>query len=495
MDSVSDRHHSGQSGEVVDRKIAIIGATSVSHGRRLINDLFTFPWAGEVTLSLMALHMRHLAGAVEYARRIAGYHNVQTVVAATTCLETAIEGAAIVFLLYDAGGFSAFDTDFRIAGRFGIDLCIGDTLGPTGIMKAIRNVAVLERIAQVVHRCAPEALVISYVNPMAPMTMCAARLGLRNFVGICGGVEATRKTIAACLEQPLELLTTRFAGINHMAWATEIRNDHTDLYPLLRRRMTLPQWIQAEPIRAELLQHFGYFATETSGHLSDVFPWFRRDTAARRRYCSGRGYSGASGAYHRIAGYVHRRLGDLNPFEYETGELDPRSADYGVMIAAAWLSGTRYECYGNLPNATGLVPNLPADAAVEVPLRIEGQHLHGESVAPLPSQLAGLCNTNVIVQRICAEAALGREPELLLAAISIDPLTAATIDLRSSRRLTEQLVAANRSSFPGLKFPFRFDDVPIDSAGTVPGAQPQGEDVLAPVRRFDRLRKQRRARL
>lgn len=474
-------------------RIGIIGAASVSHGRRLLNDLFTYPWIDKTTLSLMAPHMHHLNGVAEFARRIATRNGLATAVESSTDVAGAITEADVLFLLYDAGGFGTFDQDFQLARKYGIDLCIGDTMGPPGIMKAVRNVSVLQEIAKEVRVFSPECLVVNYVNPMAIMTISAKELGIRNFVGICGGVESTRKRIAACLELPVESLTTQFAGINHMTWATEIRSGGEDLYPLFRKRMTLPEWTESEPTRAEVLQHFGYFVTETSGHLSDFFPWFRRDPEVRRRYCSGSGYSGASGAYHRFASYVHRRLHNVDPFAYETGELEPRSEDYGARIANAWITGDGYDFYGNLPNGSNLIANLPADAAVEVPAHVAQRCLRGKAIGELPLQLAGLCNTNIVVQRIATQASLTKNPRLLLAALSLDPLTAATIDLPTSRRLAEELIAANSAWFPKLEAGFSFDSVPIQSNRRTQVLPPDDDDVLEPVRRFDRLRRKANA--
>ncbi len=475
-------------------RIAIVGASSVSHGRRLLNDLFRYSWMKDATLALMAPHIHHLTGIASYAQRVAEKNSLNTQVEIHTNIDETIENADIAFLLYDAGGFTAFDKDYRITTSFGIDLCIGDTMGPTGTMKAIRNVAVLERVAEAMKNRAPDCLIISYVNPMAVMTMTAKELGIQSFVGICGGVEATKKTLSTCLEEPVEDLQAHFAGINHMTWLLELRRGDDDLYPLLRRKMTTSEWIAEEPARAEILQHFGYFVTETSGHISDFFPWFRRDADVRKRYCSGPGYTGASGAYHRFASYLHRRLRDVDPLQYEDGELEPQSDDYGPRLANAWLTGARYDFYGNVPNAGGAVPNLPRDAAVEVPLRATRGSINTRSAAPLPPHLAGLCNTNIAVQQVMVEAARTRDPQYVLAAISMDPLTASTIDLPVSRRLTEQLIEASRDWFPWLDGQFSFEDVDIRSGGTSTSKKSVGADVLEPVRRFDRQCRRREGR-
>ena len=472
-------------------RIALVGAASLSHGRRLLNDLFTFPWIDSCTLALMAPHREHLDSVTAYARRLASRNGFGTNVSGYTELRTAIEGSDIVFLLYDAGGFAAFDRDFRIARAFGIDMCIGDTMGPTGTMKALRNIAVLGEVAEEIRRSCPEAIVVNYVNPMAPMTMAAEQLGLRNFVGICGGVQATIRTIAACLEEEAEELETRFAGINHMTWALEIRRAGRDLYPVFRERMLSPRWRAAEPARAEVLQHFRYFVTETCGHLSDFFPWFRSTPSQRRRYAAGPAYSGASGAYHRVASYIHRRLGRVDPLAYEDGTLEPRSEDAGPRIADAWLTGGSVSFYGNVINTARLIDNLPEDAAVEVPVEIDSRSIEGGKTGALPEALAALCRTNITTQRLMTRGSLQQDPELLLSGISLDPLTAASTDLPAIRRLAEQLIAANRRWLPDLAGDYHIPDIEIRADPEMVTSRSDWADVLEPVRRFDRQRRKR----
>lgn len=475
----------------MEPRIVVIGAGSITHGRRLLNDLFTFSWMDHATLVLMAPHVERLSVVARYAGHVVEHEALHTRIEETTDLVEALDGADAVILLYDAGGFSAFDRDFGITRAFDIDLCVGDTMGPTGLMKGIRNVSVLRKIADVIRQRCADAVVISYVNPMAVMTMSAQRFGLKNFVGICGGVEATKQTIATCLEEPAEELDTLFAGINHMTWALQIDKKGNDLYPRLKERMTTTSWRAKEPVRAEVLHHFGYFVTETSGHLSDFFPWFRRDTSTRTRYCSGAGYSGATGAYHRYASYLHQRLSHVDYLAYETGELDSRSSDYGPHIVHAWLTGREYEFYGNLPNNERMIENLPSESAVEVPTTVKGGRLKGHLVGSLPPRPAALCETNITVQKLAVEAAITADPHLLLAAISMDPLTSASIDLPSARSLTERLISANAAYFSGIARDYTFGeiDAPSDTGVAAAAGPTSGGDLLDPVRRYDRKKR------
>ena len=476
--------NTGQSG---GPRIAILGAGSISLGPLIINDLLSRAELDGAVLTLMALHEERLGVVERWAVRAVRQNGLQTVIRATTSRREALSNADYVFALFDGGGFSAFDSDYRIATSYGLDICIGDTMGPTGIMKGLRNIAAFEEVAADYRELCPQAPLLTYVNPMAAVVMAAEALGIRTCVGLCGGIEATRELIAECLELAPQQLETQFAGINHMCWALRIEHRGRDLYPLFRESMGRAEWRAAEPARAEVLQHFGYIPTETSGHLSDMLPWFRRDAEARRRYGTAPGYAGASGIYHRYASYLQKRLAHADYLRFEDGTLVKRSGDYGASIVTALHGGPSIRVYGNVVNRLQLIRNLPSYAVVEVPLQVGETGIHGIDVGALPPQLAALCTTNLPVHQLTVAAALEKDPELVAAAVSLDPLTQAVLDLPRARELTAELLAANAGLIP-IELSSGLD--PVLPVGADAPAAPRrssfpSDGPLAALRRFD----------
>ncbi len=472
-------------------RVAILGAASLSLGPAIVNDLLVEPALDGMTLTLMGPHEQRVAVVARWASRAVQRNGLRTVVRATTSCREALGDADLVIALFDAGGFEAFDTDYRIATAYGLDICIGDTTGPTGIMKGLRNIYALEGIAQDYRELCPDAVCLSYVNPMAPLVMAAHRLGIERCVGLCGGVEATHRLIARCLRVEPERLETSFAGINHMCWALRIQEGGHDLYPRFREQMARAEWRAAEPARSEVLQHFGYIPTETSGHLSDMLPWFRRDARTRARYGRAPGYAGASGTYHRYASYLNSRLEGEDYLRFEDGALSPQSRDYGASIVAALHGGATIRAYGNVLNRGKLLEDLPEGACVEVPIAIDQDGVHPRQVGKLPPQLAALCGTNVPVHQLTVAAALGRDPELVAAAIAMDPLTQATLDLPKARELTSELLDANAGLIPdavrsGLK---QVWPVGADVPAPAPRSTLPTEGPFATLRRFDKSRR------
>lgn len=430
------------------RHIAVIGAGSIAHGRRLLDDLFTVGPLANCTITLMAPSLEHLSVVERYARRVVKHNGLGIEIMSTTDRTEALKDADYVIGLFDVGGFRAFDVDFEIVRGYGLDVCIGDTSGPTGVMKALRNGAVLKELADDMRRLCPRALYIPYANPMAVLVMAADAFGVSRVVGLCRGTQATRRTIAACIGAETEEVTVTFAGINHMCWALAIQMDGRDAYPLFRERLSRPEFLTGERVRFEVMQHFGYFPTETSGHLSDFFPWFRRDERTRQRYCSVGGYSGASGAFHKYSSFLDRHYAREDYLQFEDGALSPRSDDYCAPLIEAIESDTEYRFVGNVMNRGHSIENLPESACVEIPVVADGAGVHAEAVGSLPPQLAALCKTNLISQELTLEAIKSFDPEFVFAAIAVDPLTSSVLDLPQIRQLTVDLLKANERFLP-----------------------------------------------
>jgi len=471
-------------------KVAVIGAGSLSHGKRLIDDLLTIDGLAEGEMALMGNNASRLEVVGAYARRAAAALRPGLRITATDDLLRAIEGSEAVVALFDAGGYAAFDRDFRVVEGFGLDVCIGDTAGPLGALRALRNAPVMLSLAGSMRTACPGAVLVNYVNPMSPMVALAASRGVP-CVGVCGGIEATRGYVAEVLGVPARDLSTTFAGVNHLCWLLGIEGPGGDLYDRFRELMRDPEVRGDEAARFELLQHFGFFVTESSGHVTDFFPYFRRTAEERRRYCSGPGYSGASGAYRKYTAFAQRRIGNA---DYLAG-LEPstvRSSDYGAEIVEAWIGGGSRSVYGNVMNSLGggapALPALPREACVELSVEVGERGVGVAGVPSLPPALAALCSSLALQHGLVVEAALSEDPEALFAAVAQDPLTAATLDLPSIRDLVSRLVAANAAWLaPGFARPLRA----TEDAGERPSRRRRGADdaLLALVKDYEGRRR------
>lgn len=433
-------------------KIAFIGAGSFVFTKPLINDLLSLKALDGWEYSLMSPNPDSLNNYKNYIDKIIKKNNLSSSVVITSSQKQAVEGADFVITLFGIGGISAVESDYKTPLLFGVDQCIGDSLGPGGIFRAQRSVPVFANLIQDMKELCPDAWLINYVNPMATLSMAAYKLGWNKYIGLCGGVDTTKKLLSAVLDKPQNSLKFLFAGINHMTWVLKIEENGKDLYPEFRKQFSNPGYFSRDRVRFEMLQNFGYFVTESSGHLSDLLPWFRRIGKTNDRYCKVSGYAGASGAYYRLCKLISNKTDNIDLMQFEDESFKPQENHQGPMIIEALITGKYWKGYGNVSNKNGLIPNLPAESAVELCCEIIDKKLCPIKLTePLPLPLAALNRSNIIVQELCLNAALEGNPETLIAALALDPLTSSVLDLPDIRKMADKMLKEQRDWLPQYK--------------------------------------------
>lgn len=430
------------------RKITFIGAGSAVFTKRLLGDILHHPELRESEFWLLDIDPDRLDIVEPLARRMVEAVGGAATLHATQDRRAALDGARYVIALIQVGGLAAYELDVEIPRRYGIDQCVGDTLGPGGVFRALRTIPVLLNICRDMERLCPDALLLNYVNPMA-MNCWAISLASRiKAVGLCHSVQATARLLARFIGAPLHEVTYWVAGINHLAWFLRFEWKGQDAYPLIWEAMKHPDhYAGGEEVEAyeggrarfELMRHFGYFVTESSHHLSEYVPYFRRHpgllaTLIPRRWdyldvCRHRWQA----AYEQL-----RREG--------TGEspiVIERSEEYAADILVALETNTPHRINANVPN-TGLITNLPDGCCVEVPCLVDAMGHHPCFVGDLPPQCAALNRTNINVQQLAVQAAVTGDRRLAAQAIMLDPLTASTLTLEQIEQMTEEMFAAEK---------------------------------------------------
>ncbi|HOV70038.1 MAG TPA: alpha-glucosidase/alpha-galactosidase, partial [Clostridia bacterium] len=329
------------------RKIAIIGAGSIVFCKTLILDTLATPGLEDTEFALMAPSTVRSAQVEEYIQKVIDANGLPAKVWKTTDRREALKGADYVIATFQVGGTSAFELDYKIPLRHGVDQCIGDSMGPGGIFRALRSIPVMDELADDMKELCPNALLLNYVNPMAMMCWALGDKGI-NFVGLCHGVQTTLDLIAGYVDVPKDQIDFLAAGINHMAWFLEIKHNGKDLYPILRERFEKPEYYVNEKVRGEVFRHFGYFMTESTGHLSEYVPWFRSSERALELYCDEPGFGGASGAYYNWCAYVADKFADKKILDNEPLTLPKRSIEYGSYIIEAIELGKVFRFNGNV---------------------------------------------------------------------------------------------------------------------------------------------------
>ncbi|MEZ0492005.1 alpha-galactosidase [Kineococcus sp. TBRC 1896] len=447
-------------------KITIIGAGGFVFPFRLIGDILSFPALRSARLCLMDVREDKLGPVADAARKLVAHHGFDAEVEETTDRRAALDGADFVIITFQVGGVEAYKDDVLIPRRYGIDQTVGDTVGPGGVFRFLRSVPAYEAIAADALEVCPGAVFINYANPMAMATAFLNAKGLKT-VGLCHSVQGTTRMLARTLDVPYDEVNYLSAGINHQAWVLRFRRGQEDLYPRLREVMNEKhvagrgahelagddgdhsEAAQAastyeggnEQVRTTLMNAFGYFETESSHHASEYLPYFRKNPEMVEHYIPERW------DYYEIC-VGHDDQGDIDTQLAKLKEELAPSVEYGASIVNSVVTGVPSVVYGNVPNAPGVISNLPADACVEVPCLVDENGVQPTSIGELPLQLAALNRTNVNVQTLAVQAALTGNRENVFHAVAVDPLTAALLTLEQARDMTEELLTAHAERLP-----------------------------------------------
>jgi alpha-galactosidase len=306
-------------------------------------------------------------------------------------------------------------------------------------------------IARDLERACPQAVVMNYTNPMSALTLLALRATRLQVVGLCHSVQGTARQLATYLDLPLEELRFRCAGINHMAWFTELRYRGEDMYPRLRQAARDPEIYESDPVRFEMMLHFGAFVTESSGHFSEYLPYFRKRPDLLERYTRD-GYLGESGFYAKNWPRWRAEAAETSRAHLsgKSEILLNRSSEYASVIVEAIETGRPAVIHGNVAN-TGLIHNLPLGGCVEVPVLVDGNGLHPVNFGSLPAQLAALNAGHMYVHELMVQAVMERDRGAALGALMLDPLTAAVCSPDEIRLMFEEMWEAERADLAAFE--------------------------------------------
>ena len=433
-------------------KIAMIGAGSLVFCETLTMDILATEALRGSDIRLMSRTQPKLDRMHQFVQRVIRDNQLPATVSATLDRRAALDGADYIIIMVQVGGTEAFGLDLDIPLSFGVDQCIGDSMGPGGIFRGLRTVPLLQDLVKDAQELCPNAVILNYANPMAMNCVALGQISPMPYIGLCHGVQTTLDLISRYVAVPKTQIDYLCAGINHMAWFLSLKDKRNgrDLYPLLRRNIERPEYYANEKVRCEVMRQFGYFMTESTGHLSEYLPWFRSSKRALRQYCDEPGFGGESAAYYKFCQHIGKTFKNANYLDTEPTKLGRRSVEFCSYILEAMATDRPFRLNGNVKN-DGYISNLTQGACVEIPVFVDARGLHPTRVGALPPQCAALNQSNITVQALAAEAALTGNPELVMQAIALDPLTASVCTLAEVREMTAALLKAEAPWLPQFK--------------------------------------------
>lgn len=422
-------------------KITLIGAGSAVFARQVVTDVLCVEGLEGGTFALVDVDPARLELAHRIAERVVELKGKDWRVVSSVDRREVLAGSDFIVNTIEVNGLENVRHDYEIPLKYGVDQCIGDTIGPGGIFKALRTGAAWLEILRDIERLAPGAVVMNYTNPMSILTLVGLEATRLPVVGLCHSVQGSSQQLAEYLGVPYERLDWRCAGVNHNSWFTRLEVDGADQYPRLLERIRDPAVYERDPIRFEWVRHFGAYPTESSGHFSEYSPYFRKRPDLIQKYTRP-GYLGESGFYanhwprwrRESDEYIRAMLGGKE--EVPLG----RSPEYAADIVEAVTLNRPKVIYGNVRNH-GLIDNLP-DGCVEVPCLVDRKGVQPARFGPLPEHLAAHNRAHMAVHRLTLEAVLHKSRQAAKYALLLDPLTAAVCSPAEIDALFEEMWAA-----------------------------------------------------
>lgn len=449
-------------------KIAMIGAGSIGFTRRLMLDVLAVPELADTEFALVDINPRNLEMVARLCQRDIAANGLPAAIHATLDQREAITDADYVICMIRQGGLDAFQLDIDIPLKYGVDQCVGDTLCAGGLMYAQRTIPVLLDICTDIREVAkPGALFLNYSNPMAMNVWACNAYGGVNTIGLCHGIQHGHHQIASVIEHwarhkgliGLQERVTRHdvdivcAGINHQTWYIKAQWRGMDMIPrLLELFEAHPEYRKTEKVRIDVLRRFGYYSTESNGHLSEYVPWYRKRVDDIPKWIDlSHWIHGETGGYLREC--TERRTWFETDFPKWMAEEPPqitpaiRSEEHGSYIIESLETGRIYRGHFNVVNR-GHITNLPDGCIVEIPGYVDRNGLNMPIVGDLPLACAATCAASVRVQHMGMEAAVRGDAALLKQAMLHDPLVGAVCSTEDVWQMTDELLVAQAQWLP-----------------------------------------------
>ena len=449
-------------------RIAMIGAGSVGFTRRLMRDILSVPELADSVFALHDLSEHNMDMVTQLCRRDITANNLPAEVEATLDRRAAVAGADYVISTIRQGGLEAFQTDVDIPLKYGVDQCVGDTLCAGGLMYAQRTIPALLDFCKDIREVAkPGAIFLNYSNPMAMNTWACNKYGGVTTIGLCHGVQGAHWQIASCVEHWAKKqgmiaadesvkrgdVDVVAAGINHQTWFVKAQWRGIDLIPIMLDLFEgHTEFPTTEKVRIDVLKRFGYYSTESNGHLSEYLPWYRKRVGEIPSWIDLSSWiNGETGGYLRVCtegrNWFEHDFPNWMAQEPPKFTPDTRSEEHGSWIIEALETGRTYRGHFNIPN-NNHITNLPNGCIIEIPGYVDRNGINMPVVGDLPLACAATCSASVRVQQMGMEAAVNGDVTLLKQAMLHDPLVGAVCNPEEVWQMTDEMLVAQRQWLP-----------------------------------------------
>lgn len=444
-------------------RICLIGAGSLEWSQLVITDLLSvFPEPLEIRLHDLSPKRARLAARL--GKRIAAACQRADRFRIVADRRKALKGVDGVIISVAVGGLEAMGHDLKIPERYGIYATVGDTSGPGGWSRSIRNIPTFVEFARDFSEVCPTAFVANYTNPMAAVTAALAMECPNPVVGLCHAYFETRDLIQRIFALPdHRSICLSFAGMNHFTWVPELRIGREDGYAKLRKKLrggSLGKVLLREfsdglnmpwkmRLCVDLYDTHGYLTLPGDRHTCEFLSYIINADSIPAPEKKGEHTTAPMANLEIGRTFIEDRHGRATARFREFEELldgsrkisTDRSRETAADMIRAYLTNAPFTSSMNVLNR-GQIPGLPDSACVETLGTVDGLGPHPCLVDGIPEVLLEMMRTHANCQKWITEGGRTGDRELLLQALYQDP-TCAHLEPSAIREMAAELLAAN----------------------------------------------------
>ncbi len=441
---------------MIQTKIVIIGAGSVVFTQGLVADMIVA--GGDWDVHLVDTNAENLGVAQRVVERMVAMRQAPVTVSATMDRHSSLPGADVVVCTFGVGGRRGWEQDVFIPRRFGIFQPVGDSILPGGLSRALRHVPLGVLIAQDMADLCPDALLISYANPMTAIVRGMRRTTGVPAIGLCHGVNHVQAYLAelAGVSQAETSLTA--IGVNHCTWITEFRHQGVDAWPLAKQGLAADPSALPGPDQPfartgvfswDLFDVYGAFPAVMDRHVVEFFPalcqefgYYGRTLGVDAFSFEGTIAAGDVGFAHMAAVAAGDEPIDSSIFAHTPGEHEQ------LITILQCLAGESSGIFSaNLPNV-GRVPGVPRDAILEGMALIDENGVRTLDVGEIAPTLRHQIAHRSLIAELTVDAALSGDLDLVVQTILLEG--ALTIP-DEARALARALIEAHAEYLPQFR--------------------------------------------
>lgn len=441
--------------DVMGKRITVVGGGSSSFVPSLLRRLIESSMLSDVTLMLMDTSAERLEVMAKLAQKVVDGEGSKLQIRSSTDQREALTGADFVICAISVGGMTAWENDMEIPGRHGLIMHVADSIGPGGIMRALRNVPVLRDVARDVSEVAPDAWIFNYTNPTAVEARAMLTVPGVKVTSLCscnGYVSSAEWLAHEAGVAPEDIaMPPVVAGLNHCAGVTDLRlRDGTDAMPLVRAHAKNPVMKWALDVYGVMPYCWTHWVEFHPGLQRLDEPYRGTAQGVKMRYGIRTHDMAEQRARPAELAELARRLTAPGAGPLRLAELPMGDEDEGIEVIDIIESiiGNRHEIYAVNTRNEGAIPNLPPDAVVEVSAVVDAYGVRPIHTSPMPENLAALLRQYVSLQQQMVKAALSGDRDEVLRALLLDPTTQAVLDVDQTAKLCDELLAANADYLP-----------------------------------------------